>query len=91
MNNYKLEKPDYVFGKAPQIKDICIEFGISLDDAVTITCMYEAVNRCTEGDSYDYDEQVYAEGYRDGYNNAIEECESRIDTMTWDIGRLRKN
>ena len=91
MNVYKLEKPDYVFGKAPEIKDICIEFGIPLDDAMTITCMYEAVNRCTEDDAYDYNEQVYNDGYREGYNDAIEECEHKIDSVTWDIGRLRKN
>jgi len=91
MNNGVLEKPDYVFGKVPQIKDICIEFGIPLDDAATVTCMYEAVKRCTEDNAYDYNDEIYNDGYREGWNDALDQCENKIDSVTWDIGRLRKN
>ena len=45
MKKINLEKPDAVFFYAPQIQDICIEFGIDKTDVETITCMYEVFNR----------------------------------------------
>ncbi len=86
-----LEKPGYVFCRVPEIEDICIEFGIDKTDAETITCMYEVFKRITDKDGVEWDNEIYDEGYRAGYNDAIEEAVSKIDAASWDIGRLKKN
>lgn len=91
MKNFNLEKPDAVFVYAPVVEDICIEFGIDKSDVETITCMYEVFKRVNGKDRVEWDEEAYNEGYRDGYNNAIEEAESKVDDLSWEIGRLKKN
>lgn len=91
MKNFNLENPDAVFLYAPQIQDICIEFGIDKSDVKTITCMYEVFKRVNGKDRVEWDEDAYNEGYKDGYNDAIEEVESRVDAVSWEIGRLKKD
>lgn len=92
MNKFNFEKPDAVFLYAPVIEDICIELGIDKDDAETITCMYEVFKRVSGYEKqYSTDDESYQEGYREGYNDAISEAESRIDDLSWEIGRLKKN
>lgn len=91
MNKFNLEKPDAVFFYAPVVQDICIEFGIDKSDVETITCMYEVFKRVSGKDRVDWDEDSYNEGYKDGYNEAIEEAENRLDSLCWEIGRLKKD
>lgn len=87
MKNFNLEKPDAVFVYAPVVEDVCIEFGIDRTDAETITCMYEVFKRMNGSERVDWDE----ESYKDGYNDAIEEVNCKIDAMSWEIGRQKKN
>ena len=87
MRKISLEKPDAVFFYAPVIEDICIELGVDRTDAETITCMYEVFKRMNGGE---WDEDTYNEGYEEGWNDAIEEVESKADELSWEIGRLRK-
>lgn len=84
-----VERPEAVFFSAPLIQDIAIEFGV--DDAETITVMYEVFKR-TSGleKQYTVDDESYQKGLRDGYNDAIEEVASMVDDLSWEIGRLRK-
>lgn len=91
MKKFNLEKPDSVFLYAPQIQDICIEFGIDKSDVETITCMYEVFKRVSGNDRVEWDEEAYNEGYKEGYNDAIEEAESMVDNLSWGIGSLKKN
>lgn len=91
MRNISIEKPDAVFLYAPVIEDICIELGIDRNDAETITCMYEVFKRVNGCDRDLWDEEAYDEGYKDGYNAAIGDAESKADELTWEIGRLKKN
>jgi len=91
MARFNLEKPDAVFIRVPQIEDICIEFGIDKSDAETITCMYELYTRITGNDKLNFDEEAYNEGYRNGYNDAIDEAESKVDAIAWEIGKLKKS
>ncbi len=91
MKNFNLEKPDAVFLYAPVVEDICIEFGIDRTDAETITCMYEVFKRMNGGERVDWDEDTYNEGYKEGWNDAIEAAESKADELSWEIGRLKKN
>ena len=90
MAQFYLEKPDAVFCRVPQIQDICIEFGIDKTDAETITCMYELFKRITEQDRVDWVSEAYDKGYKEGYNDAIEEAESKIDSLAWEVGKLKK-
>ena len=90
MKNFNLEKPDAVFLYAPVVEDICIEFGIDRTDAETITCMYEVFKRMNGGERVDWDEDTYNEGYKEGWNDAIEAAESKADELSWEIGRLKK-
>ena len=91
MKKFNLENPDAVFLYAPQIQDICIEFGIDKSDVETITCMYEVFKRVNTEDKLYWDQDAYDEGYKEGWNGAIEEAQSSIDDLTWEIGRLKKN
>lgn len=91
MKKINLEKPDSVFLYAPQIQDICIEFGIDKSEVEIITCMYEVFKRMNGKDRVEWDEEDYNDGYKDGYNDVIEEVESRVDDLSWEIGRLKKN
>lgn len=91
MSRFCLEKPDAVFCHVPQIEDICIEFGIDRNDAETITCMYELFKRITDKDKVDWVSEAYDKGYKEGYNDAIEEAENKIDSLAWQIGELKKN
>ena len=90
MKKFNLEKPDAVFLYAPVVEDICIEFGIDRTDAETITCMYEVFKRMNGGERVDWDEDTYNEGYKEGWNDAIEAAESKADELSWEIGRLKK-
>ena len=90
MNKMKLEKPDAVFLYAPVIEDICIEFGIPKTHTTTITCMYEVFKRVSGGDRDMWGEEAYDEGYKDGYNAAIDDAESKADELSWEISRLKK-
>lgn len=91
MNKFNLEKPDAVFLYAPVVQDICIEFGIDKSDVETITCMYEVFKRMSSHEKqYTVDEESYLEGRWSGYNAAIEEVESMVDDLSWEIGRLKK-
>lgn len=90
MRNIGLEKPDAVFLYAPVVEDICIEFGVDRTDAETITCMYEVFKRVSGKDHFVWDEDAYEEGYKEGWNDAIEAAESKVDDLTWEIGRLKK-
>lgn len=85
-----LEKPDAVFCRVPQIKDICIEFGVDKTNAKAITCMYELYKRITEKERVDWKDEAYDEGYKEGYNDAIEDAVSKIDSLAWQIGELKK-
>ena len=38
-----------------------------------------------------WDEEAYDEGYKDGYNAAIDDVESKAEGLTWEIGSLKKN
>ena len=89
MDKRILEKPDAVFTYVPTIEDICIEFGVS--DAETVTCMYELFKRITDRDKVILDQEAYDEGYRNGFNDALEKAESLADDLSWEIGRLKKN
>lgn len=92
MNKFNFEKPDAVFLYAPVIEDICIELGVDRTDTETITCMYEVFKRVSGHEKqYSEDDESYQEGYREGYNDAISEAESRIDDLSWEVGRLKKN
>jgi hypothetical protein len=90
MRNISLEKPEAVFLCAPVVEDICIEFGVDRTDAETITCMYEVFKRVSGNDHFVWDEDAYNEGYKEGWNDAIEEAESRVDDISWEIGTLKK-
>ena len=89
MDKRILEKPDAVFTYVPTIEDICIEFGVS--DAETVTCMYELFKRITDRDKVILDQEAYDEGYRNGFNDALEKAESLADDLSWEIGRLKQN
>ena len=91
MKNFNLEKVDAVFVYAPVVEDICIEFGIDRSDAETISCMYEVFKRMNGKDRIEWNDESYDEGYREGYNDAIEEAASKIDDLSWEIGRLKKD
>lgn len=91
MKKINLEKPDAVFVYAPVVEDVCIEFGIDRTDAETITCMYEVFKRMNGSERVDWDEDTYNEGYKEGWNDAIEAAESKADELSWEIGRLKKN
>ena len=92
MNKFNFEKPDAVFLYAPVVEDVCIEFGIDKADVKTITCMYEVFKRSSGYEKqFSEDDESYQEGYREGYNDAISEAESRLDDLSWEIGRLKKN
>ena len=91
MSKFCLEKPDAVFCRVPQIEDICIEFGIDKTNAETITCMYELFRRITEKDQVSWNEDAYNEGYKEGWNDAIEKAENEIDSLAWEITRLKKD
>lgn len=91
MNKFNFEKPDAVFIYAPVVEDVCLEFGIDKTDVKTITCMYEVFKRASGYEKqYVEDDESYQEGYKDGYNAAISEAESRLDDLSWEIGRLKK-
>ena len=90
MRNISLEKPEAVFLYAPVVEDICIELGVDRTDAETITCMYEVFKRVSGNDHFVWDEDAYDEGYKEGWNDAIEEAESRVDDISWEIGTLKK-
>jgi hypothetical protein len=90
MRNISLEKPEAVFLYAPVVEDICIELGVDRTDAETITCMYEVFKRVSGNDHFVWDEDAYNEGYKEGWNDAIEEAESRVDDISWEIGTLKK-
>lgn len=85
-----LEKPDAVFLYAPVIEDICIELGVDRTDAEIITCMYEVFKRVNGCDRDLWDEEAYDEGYKDGYNAAIDDAECKADELSWEISRLKK-
>ena len=89
MDKRILEKPDAVFTYVPTIEDIYIEFGVS--DAETVTCMYELFKRITDRDKVILDQEAYDEGYRNGFNDALEKAESLADDLSWEIGRLKQN
>lgn len=91
MRNISLVKPDAVFLYAPVIEDICIELGVDRTDAETITCMYEVFKRMNGDMRIDWNEDAYNEGYKEGWNNAIEAAESKADELSWEIERLKKN
>lgn len=91
MNKFNLEKPEAVFARVPQIEDICLEFGIDRTDALTITCMYELFKRINNKDRVEWDDETYNEGYKNGYNDAIDEANCKIEEITWDLDRLKKN
>lgn len=91
MNFRNFENPEAILCRVSVIEDICLEFGIDRNDEKTITCMYEVFKRCTGGDREKWDEEAYDEGYKEGYNDAIEEAESAIDNVAWEVGRLKKN
>ena len=90
MKKFNLEKPDAVFVYAPVVEDVCIEFGIDRTDAETITCMYEVFKRMNGGERVDWNEDAYDEGYKEGWNDAIEAAENKADELSWEIGRLKK-
>ena len=90
MKKGQIEKKELVFLYAPIVQDIAIEFDV--DDPETITCMYEVFKRVTGYEkSFVVDDETYQEGYKDGYNEAIEEVGSRFDDLSWEIGKLKKN
>ena len=91
MKKFNLEKPDLVFVYAPVVEDVCIEFGVDRTDAETITCMYEVFKRVNGGERVEWDEDAYNEGYKEGWNEAIEAAESKADDLSWEIGSLKKN
>ncbi len=90
MENFNLEKPDYVFFCVPEIRDVCIEYDIDQTDAKTITAMYEVFKRMNGGMRVIWDEDAYNEGYKEGWNDAIEKAEDKVDDLSWEIGRLKK-
>lgn len=91
MTKRNLERPEAVLVRVPEIEDICIEFGIDRNDAETITAMYEVYKRCNGTDRTLWEEEAYDDGYKDGYNAAIDDAESKADELSWEIGRLKKN
>lgn len=89
MNNY-VEKPEAVFTYVPEIRTICIEFGIDFNDAKTITAMYETFKRTAGKEAIDWSNEVYDEGYKEGYNDAIGDAVAKLDDASWEIDRLKK-
>ena len=54
--------------------------------------MYEVFKRVTGFEKqYTEDDESYQEGYKNGYNSAIEEVENMVDNVSWEIGRLKKS
>lgn len=90
MKKFNLEKPDAVFLYAPVVEDVCIEFGIDKTDVETITCMYEVFKRMNGCVRVDWNDDAYNEGYKEGWNDAIEAAESKADELSWEIERLKK-
>lgn len=88
---FNLEKPEVVFIYVPEIEDICIEFGIDKNDAETITCMYEVFKRISGGETKAVRDESYDDGYRDGYNAALDDVDGEITNFEWEVERLRKN
>lgn len=90
MNKFNFEKPEVVFTRVPQIENICLEFGVDRSDVKTITCMYEVFKRVNDKEYVGWDDEAYDEGYKEGYNAAIVEAEGLADSLSWEIGRLKK-
>ena len=84
------EKPDYVLAKVPTIEDICVEYGIDKTDAKTITCMYELFKRVTDKEGQVWKDESYDEGYNEGWNDAVQKIENELDSVTWNIGQMKK-
>jgi hypothetical protein len=53
--------------------------------------MYELFRRITEKDQVSWNEDAYNEGYKEGWNDAIEKAENEIDSLAWEITRLKKD
>ena len=84
-----LTNKEYIFLRAPIIQDIVMDFGV--DDLDAINAMYELYCRVSDIDPFsNKEDENYQDGYREGYNDAIEEVESRLDDISWEIGRLKK-
>ena len=91
MSDLNFEKPEAVFTYVPEIKTICIEYGIDFTDARSISALYELFKHLTGDNRVDIAEESYDEGYKDGYNDAINEAESEIDDVSYRISRLKKH
>lgn len=89
-NKLSLTSKEFIFFRAPIVQDLAIEFGI--DDLDAINAMYELYCKASDiNPFFNEDDETYQEGYKDGYNSAIEEVENMVDSVSWEIGRLKKN
>ena len=85
-----VESKAYIFYCSPVVEDVALEMGI--EDIDAIRAMYEVFKRASNYEKqYDEDGDIYREGYNNGYNDAIEEVGSRLDDISWEIERLKKN
>ena len=91
MEKLYFENPDIVFLHAPEIQDVCIEFGIDKSDLRTITYMYEVFKRVIKNQGPVFRCDDYDDGYKDGYNAAIGEAVNLVDDLSYEIERLKKN
>ena len=89
-NKLSLTSKEFIFFRAPIVQDLAIEFGV--DDLSAINAMYELYCKISDVDPFcSEDDENYQDGYKAGYNDAIEECENMVDSTCWEIGRLKKN
>lgn len=76
-----------------------LEFGIT--DLETMNYMFEVAKKFKPnstvnlgawliGDPDETYDKTFNEGYDEGYNDAVSEIESKLDTMTWEVGRMKK-
>lgn len=88
-NKFSLTSKEFIFFRAPIVQDLAIEFGV--DDLSAINAMYELYCKISDVDPFwNEGDENYQNGYKAGYNDAIEECESMVDSTCWEIGRLKK-
>ena len=89
-NKLSLTSKEYIFFRAPLVQDFALEFGVN--DLEAINAMYELYCKVSDANPFfNIDDENYQDGYKAGYNDAIEECESMVDSTCWEIGRLKKH
>ena len=82
-------RPAAIFISAPEVEDVANDYGIT--DPTILGYMYEVYKRAAGiKDISEIEQESYDEGYKDGYNTAIEDAIAKLDGTVWDIENLKK-